>query len=103
MSAGKVAVIAKITSLPGKRDELAKALDIAFDNVKTEAGTLYYILHADNADETVLWMYEMYTGQEALESHMGSQWFKEWGPSLAPFLGGRPELIFVTPLAGKGL
>jgi quinol monooxygenase YgiN len=48
-------------------------------------------------------MYELYTGQEALESHMGSQWFKEWGPSLAPFLGGRPELIFVTPLAGKGL
>jgi quinol monooxygenase YgiN len=47
-------------------------------------------------------MWEMYTDQDALNSHMGAQWFKDWGPSLAPFMGGRPELIFVKPLGGKG-
>jgi quinol monooxygenase YgiN len=47
-------------------------------------------------------MWEMYTDQAAVESHMGSQWFKDWGPQLAPFMGGRPELIFVKPVGGKG-
>jgi len=33
---------------------------------------------------------------------MGSEAFKALGPSIAPFLGGRPELSFVSPLGGKG-
>jgi hypothetical protein len=33
---------------------------------------------------------------------MGSEAFKALGPSIMPFLAGRPELIFVTPIGGKG-
>jgi quinol monooxygenase YgiN len=98
----RVGVVAKITSAPGKRTDLANALKSAFDNVASEQGTIHYILSEDNEDENLLWMWEMYTDQASLEAHMGSQWFKEWGPQLAPFLGGRPELIFVKPLGGKG-
>ena len=28
---------------------------------------------------------------------------KALGPKLAPLMGGRPELIFLNPLGGKGL
>lgn len=47
-------------------------------------------------------MYEMYTNQDALTVHMGSDAFKALGPAIMPFLAGRPELIFVTPIGGKG-
>jgi quinol monooxygenase YgiN len=103
MSTEQVAVIAKITSKPGMRDDLARALDGAFPNVDKETDTTYYILHTDDNDENVLWMYELYTNKAALEAHQGAAWFKEWGPSLAPFMGGRPELIFMKPVGGKGL
>lgn len=98
----KVAVWAKIPAAPGKRDDLAKALDAALTTAKGEKGTIYYILHSDPNDENALYMYEMYESQEALNEHMGSEAFKALGPAIGPFLGGRPELNFVTPLGGKG-
>ncbi len=98
----KVAVIAKIAAQEGKRDDLAKALQAALDTAQGEVGTEAYILHEDASDANLLWMYEMYTDQDALGVHMGSEAFKALGPSIMPFLAGRPELIFVKPIGGKG-
>ena len=98
----KVAVWAKIPTAPGKRDELAKALGTALETAKSEKGTIYYILHADPNEADVLYMYEMYESQDALNEHMGSEAFKALGPAIGPFLGGRPDLKFVAPLGGKG-
>ena len=99
----KVAVAAKVPAAPGKGAELAAALQFALDNVVSENGTLLYILHADATDPDTLWMYELYESQDDLTTHMGSDWFKQLGPKMAPLMGGRPELIFLTPIAGKGL
>jgi quinol monooxygenase YgiN len=98
-----VAVIAKVPAAPGKRAELAAALQMALDNVASETGTRYYILHEDTKDDDVLWMYELYAAQSDLEAHMGAAWFAELGPLIAPHLGGRPELTFLRPVGGKGL
>ena len=99
----RVAVIAKIPAAPGKRDDLTAALQMALDNVESEPGTRYYILHEDSKDADVLWMYELYEAQSDLEAHMGAGWFAELGPLLAPLLAGRPVLTFLNPVAGKGL
>jgi len=99
----QISVIAKIPAAPGKRDDLAAALQTALETAGGEAGTRYYILHTDDNDADVLWMYEMYESQGDLESHMGSEAFKALGPAITPFLGGRPELIFTKPIGGKGL
>ncbi len=99
----EVAVIARIPAAPGQRAELAKALQLALDNVESEAGTLLYLLHEARDDEDTLWMYEMYDAQRDLEAHMGSSWFAELGPAISPFLGGAPELTFLKPLGGKGV
>jgi len=99
----QISVIAKIPAAPGKRDDLAAALQTALETAGGEAGTRYYILHTDDKDADVLWMYEMYESQSDLESHMGSEAFKALGPAITPFLGGRPELIFTKPIGGKGL
>jgi len=99
----KVAAIAKLTAKPGERDQLAKALQGALDNAETEAGTLIYALHTDGKDADVLWMYELYESQAALDAHMNGEVFKGLGPVIGPFLGGRPELHFCQPVGGKGV
>lgn len=99
----RVAVWARIPAAPGKRDDLAKALEVALETAKGEKGTIYYILHADPKDENALFMYEMYESQDALNEHMGSAAFKALGPAIGPFLGGAPDLKFLSPLGGKGV
>ena len=99
----QISVIAKIPAAPGKRAELAAALDAALETAKGEPGTRYYLLHEDSADADLLWMYEMYESQADLDTHMGTEAFKALGPAIGPFLAGRPELIFTKPIGGKGL
>jgi quinol monooxygenase YgiN len=99
----QVAVIVKLPAAEGKGNELAEAFKAAFEHVNKEDATRYYILHADANNPDELWIYEMYESQDGLNAHMGADWFAPFGKSLAPFMGGRPEMHFVTPLAGKGL
>ena len=79
----KVSAIVKLTAQPGKRDELSAAFKTMLDHVESEAGTLIYILHSDNGEEDVLWFYELYTDNDALGAHSGSDTMKSLGPSLA--------------------
>jgi quinol monooxygenase YgiN len=99
----KVAVIAKLTANPGQRAELAEAVMGGLSTALGEAGTEYYILHEDATDENVLWMYELYTDQAALATHGTSDGLKAMGMASRPFAASRPEIIFLKPLAGKGL
>ena len=99
----KVVAITKLTAQPGKRDDLAKALQALLNNVATEPGTEQYILHSDNNDADVLWTYEVFLDQSSLDAHSGSEAMKAAGPQVAPFLAGEPEIRFLTPLGGKGL
>lgn len=99
----KVVALVKLPAAPGKGKELAEAMNFALENVKNEAGTRMYILHADAANEDILWMYEMYDSQADMDAHMGSEWFKELGPKVGGFVGGAPEFHLMTPLGGKGL
>lgn len=99
----KVAVIAKLTANPGQRTKLAEAVLGGLSTALGEAGTEYYILHEDASDESVLWMYELYSDQSALVTHGSSEGLKAMGMASRPFAAGRPEIIFLKPLAGKGL
>lgn len=99
----QVSMIVKLPAAEGKGAELAEAFKAAFEHVNAESGTRYYILHADSNNADELWIYELYENQDALNAHMGADWFAPFSKSLAPFMGGRPEMHFVTPIAGKGL
>jgi quinol monooxygenase YgiN len=98
-----VAVLAKISAQPGKRDEVVAALAPMIEAVKEEPGTLVYAMHTDNADADVVWFYELYDSQDSLAAHGGSQAMKEAGGRLAGLVGGRPELFMLTPVGAKGL
>ena len=99
----QVCLIVKLPAAEGKGGELAEAFKAAFQHVNAEGGTRYYILHADKSDADVLWVYEMYENQDAANAHMSADWFAPFSKSLAPFMGGRPEMHFLAPIAGKGL
>jgi quinol monooxygenase YgiN len=100
----KVALIAKLTAAEGKRDELAAVIaDMGMSNVAGEPGTLVYAAHKDQKDENVIWFYELYSDGDALAAHGGSDAMKEFGRATAPLMAGRPELIFLEPIAAKGV
>ena len=99
-----VACIAKVSAAPGKRAELAAALQLALDNVEQEPGTRYYILHEDRSNDDLLWLYELYEGAGRTSKRIRA---RRGTPSSvrrsARSSAGRPELTFVTPIGGKGL
>ena len=99
----KVALIAKITAKDGERDALVEAFQTALRTAESEPGTLTYILHTDDTDPNLVWFYELYADKAALAAHGGSEAMKALGGAIAPFLGGKPELIGITPIGGKGL
>jgi len=96
-------MVAKMTAVEGKRDELLQTLDKLLDAVAGEEGTEVYALHLDAADGNVVWFYELYTDMDALTVHGGSEAMQAAGPELGALLAGRPELIFLTPVRAKGL
>ena len=74
-----VALLAKLPAAEGKGAELAEAFKAAFEHVNKEAGTRMYVLHADATNADILWIYEIYENQDAMNAHMTADWF---GPAL---------------------
>ncbi|HAP76838.1 MAG TPA: antibiotic biosynthesis monooxygenase [Acidimicrobiaceae bacterium] len=99
----KLSVWARIPVQPGKRDAAVEVLKGAIANTRSEDGTELYILLADPKDPDALFMYELYTDNDALVAHSSADWFKALGPQLGPLLAGAPSLQFLEPLDGKGL
>jgi quinol monooxygenase YgiN len=99
----KVIVLAKIPIQDGKRAEVIAGMAPMMEHVETEAGTLQYILCEDSGDDNAVWVYEVYADQAAFDAHSGSDVMKALGASIGPFLSGRPELTFLSPVRGKGL
>jgi quinol monooxygenase YgiN len=98
-----IAVIAKITAQPGKRADVIAGMGSMIAHVGSEPGTVVYTLLEDQADADVMWVYEEYTDQAALDAPSGSDAMKALGGSIGPFLAGRPELFFTSVAGGKGL
>ena len=99
----KVAIIAKITALPGKRDEVVATMSELVDVVNGEPGTEVYTINTDKADENVVWFYEVYADDAALAAHGGSEAMKAVGGRLRDRTAARPELTFLELVAAKGI
>ena len=99
----QLTVIARIQAQEGKRDEVVAALEEYFPQVESEDGTIVYAISTDTADETAVWVYELYTGGDALQAHGGSDAFKALGGEIGGLLAGAPELHICTPVRSKGL
>ena len=100
----KPALLAKLTAKEGQRDQLLEVIaDLGIKNVSGEPGTEVYAAHKDQGDENVVWFYELYSDTDALAAHGSSDGMKEFGKATGQYMAGRPELIFLEPVAAKGL
>lgn len=100
----KPALLAKLTANDGQRDALLAVIsDMGMKNVSGEPGTEIYAAHKDKADENVVWFYEVYSDEAALAAHGTSDNMKDFGRATKDFLVDRPELIFLEPVAAKGI
>ena len=99
----KVAAIAKLTAAEGQRDALVKVMDQLVDAAADEPGTEIYVINLDAKDANVVWFYELYTDNDALQAHSASDTMKAIGGQLGGLLGGAPELNFLTPHRGVGV
>jgi quinol monooxygenase YgiN len=95
---GPLAVIAKITALPGRRDELAVLLNEAGDHAEQEAGTISFVTHEDRDSPDNLWVYELYADEQSHKIHMGSDASVARLAIIRTLEASPPEVHFLTPL-----
>ncbi len=100
----KTAVLAKLPIKPDAKATFMEAFGAMIDAVEAEDGTEIYILNwGQKDDENTAYIYELYTDGDALAVHSGSDAMKALMGALGDVMAGAPELIMLTPAAGKGL
>ena len=87
---GRIGLLVRIQSHPGKRLALIDTLNDYCENLDQEPGTEAFMIALDPGDEDVIWLYEWFTDQEALDAHRSSDAF-------ADLMQRMPELIAVPP------
>lgn len=98
----EIAMIVKLPAAEGKTDELLAAVKTLVDATEGEPGTLQYVVHTEEADPNVVWFYELYTDQAALDTHSGSDAMAEAMKSFGGLLGGAPEMHTLSIALRKG-
>ncbi|HET7310146.1 MAG TPA: antibiotic biosynthesis monooxygenase [Mycobacteriales bacterium] len=100
----QVAVVAKLTAVDGKADELKAVIDELVKAVDAgEPDTLVYAAAQDDDDPSVFWFYELYPSAEAAAAHSGGSALADAGVNMRGLLAGRPEVHRLTPVASTGL
>ena len=98
----EIAMIVKLPAADGKRDELVAAVSKLVAATEDEPGTVQYLAHTEDADPSVVWFYELYADQAALDAHSGSSAMADAMGSFAGLLGGAPEMHVLSIAARMG-
>lgn len=99
----KMSVIAKLTAAEGKQAELEAALLGVVAAAEEEAGLEVYSAHRCDEEPGVYYFFELYRNQEAKAVHGKGDGMRAAMGAFAGLLASRPEVIWMTPLAAKGL
>lgn len=78
--------IAKFRAKPGQRDALVDALRPMFEQVKSEPGTLLYMMHTSPDEPDAVWFYERYADAAAFEHHRTTPAHDRALEAIKPFL-----------------
>jgi quinol monooxygenase YgiN len=99
----KISVIAKLTALEGKEDELEDALRGVVEAADEEPGLEIYSAHRADDEPGVYWFFELYADDDAKSTHGKGEGMRAAMGAFGGLLAGRPEVIRMTPLSAKGL
>ena len=93
-------MIAKVTVLPGKRDEMIGILKASAANMP---GCLSYVVAKDAADENVMWVTEVWDSQASHDASLSLPAVKEAIPRGKVLVANFERVAVTTPAWGVGL
>ncbi len=99
----KTSLFVRMKTHDGKRDEALAALMAALPSAEGEEGTEIYSFHIDKADPDVLWVFELYSDDDALGVHGQSAAVAEMFGVIGPLLAEPPAMHVCDLHAGKGV
>lgn len=99
----KISLIAKLTAVEGKADELADAIRNVVAAADEEPGLEVYSAHAADDEPGVFYFFEIYADADAKDVHGKGDRMRAAMGDFGGLLAGRPEITLMTPVAAKGL
>ncbi len=92
-------LIAKLTAVPNKREELIK---IPEEGTKNMPGCRSYILAKDAADENVVWVTEIWDRAESHDASLSLATVKDSVARAKPLIAGFEKVAVTNPVGGVG-
>jgi quinol monooxygenase YgiN len=92
-------LIAKLTAVPGKRDELIAILE---KGTKDMPGCLSYILAKDARDENIIWVTEIWDSAASHDASLSLAAVKESIAQGKPLIAGFERVAVTNPVGGIG-
>jgi quinol monooxygenase YgiN len=93
-------LIGKMTALPGKRDDLARAM---LEGTTAMPGCLSYIIAHDPSDPDALWITEVWVDKEHHAASLTLPAVKAAIATGRPLIAGFSNRVETTPIGGYGL
>lgn len=95
---GRVGLFVRLAAHPGGRTGLLDALNTYADQIAVEPNTEAFVIALDPEDEDIVWLYEWFTDEAALEAHRLSEPFTELVAAIPDMLAAPPGLLRIDPL-----
>ena len=96
-----ITVVAVLEAQEGKEEEMETALMAMIPKVRSEEGTLSYVLHRAQNKPGKFLVYEKYEDEEAFAHHSSTPYIKELFNKVGPLLAGSPDIEMYDELAAK--
>jgi quinol monooxygenase YgiN len=96
-----IVLTAVMEALPGKEQEMENALRAMIPAVRSEEGTLTYVLHRAQGNPGKFFFYEAYRDEAALAHHSGTPHLAELFGKLVSLTAGEPVIDMYEVLASK--
>ena len=84
---------------PDKMDQALDAVQAFMPKIRSEPGTLEYVVYRGVEDRSMLVFYEKYQDQAAHAAHWATEELKAFQEALMPCLDGEPIMGFVEEVA----
>jgi quinol monooxygenase YgiN len=97
------ALINKLTTKPGKRDEVIKVMLEAGKPFQDNPACILYLVYEDVKDPNIIWVEDLWTSKEEHTAALAQPEIRPFVAQAIPLLEGMPEQIEVAPVGGKGL
>ena len=96
--AGRRSLLVRLTSAEGRRAALLDMLNTYTDGLAEEPGTEMFMVSLDPEDPNIVWLFEIFTNEDAENAHRASSGFARLMEQMPPLLDGPPAVLRMEPL-----